>query len=253
VLITGVATERSIAFAIAREAQRAGAEVVLTSFGRVRRMTERAARRLDRPPPVLELDARRAADFPALAAELERRWGAVDGVVHAIAFAPPDALSGEFLRTSEEDAMTTLRTSALSLRTLVHSLASLLGTSRSGSVVALDFDASVAWPGYDSMGVSKAALEAIGRYLARDLGASRIRVNLVSAGPLRTPAAGGCSTFSLLAEGWTRRAPLGWDPEDPTMVAHAVCFLLSDWSRGITGEVLHADGGYHAMGSPLAT
>jgi enoyl-[acyl-carrier protein] reductase I len=248
-LVTGVLTKGSIAYAVAERAQRSGAEIVLTGFGRTRRMTERAASRLPSPPDVLELDVNSAEDFEALVAELERRWGGVDGALHAVAFAPGDALGGRFLQAPPESAEIAFRTSAYSLKAMAEALAPLM--RKGGSLVGLDFDASVAWPVYDWMGVAKAALESVSRYLARDLGPAGIRVNLVSAGPVETPAAGGIPGFDKLAGLWREQAPLGWDTNDPTPVADAVCFLLSDWSRGISGEILHVDGGFHAMGAPL--
>ena len=250
VLVTGVVTRESIAFAVADEAMRAGAEVVLTSFGRARSLTTRAARRLPREVDVLELDVNRPEDFDELRDELGSRWGGVDGAVHAIAFAPADALGGRFLDTPAASATAAFRTSAVSLKELSSALAPLL-TRRAG-IVGLDFDASVAWPSYDWMGVSKAALEAISRYLARDLGARGVRVNLVSAGPLGTVAASGVPGFAELTEAWSKQAPLGWDPADARPVAQAVCFLLSDAAAAITGEIVHVDGGYHAMGAPAA-
>jgi len=246
-LITGVMTRRSIAFAVAERALNGGAEVVLTSFGRARRMTERAAKQLPETPDVLELDVNRPEDFEALTAELRSRWGGLDGALHAIAFAPEDALGGNFMRTPPESAEAAFRTSAFSLKALGEALEPLFDYG-GGSLVGLDFDASVAWPVYDWMGVSKAALEAVGRYLARDLGPQGVRVNLVSAGPIETPAAGGIPGFEQLAGSWGQQAPLGWDAEDPSPVADAVCFLLSDLSRGVSGEILHVDGGFHAMG-----
>jgi enoyl ACP reductase len=249
-LITGVLTPQSIAFAVARTAQDEGADVVLTGFGRGRSVTERSARRLPRPPDVLEMDATDPAQVSAVAEAVEARWGRLDGVLHAIAFAPEDALGGRFLETGWDSAATALRASAYSLKDLAASLAPLLRVE-GGSVVSLDFDASVAWPAYDWMGVSKAALEAITRYLARDLGRDGIRVNCIAAGPLRTVAAKGIRGFDRFPEIWGRRAPLGWDPADPGPVAEAAAFLLSDRSRGITGEILHVDGGYHAMGADL--
>ncbi len=251
-VITGVVTRDSIAFAVAERAQREGAEVVLTSFGRARRLTERAARRLPQPPEVLELDVNEPAHYEALAADLRERWGGVDGVLHAVAFAPEDALAGGFLSAPDESAQIAFRTSAVSLRSLSAALLPLM-EGNGGSVVALDFDASVAWPVYDWMGVAKAALESVGRYLARDLGPRGVRVNLVSAGPLRTVAAGGIPGFDRLAGAWQAQAPLGWANDDPTPVADAVCFLLSNWSRAVTGEILHVDGGFHAMGCALTT
>src|SRR5206468_9675483 len=194
-------------------AQRSGAEVVLTSFGRARRMTERAARQLPEPPDILELDVNETAHFEALAADLRERWGGLDGALHAIAFAPPDALGGNFLRTPAESAEAAFRTSAFSLKAMGEALERLFDGG--GSLVGLDFDASVAWPVYDWMGVSKAALEAVGRYLARDLGPRGTRVNLISAGPVRTVAAGGIPEFGSLVEHWGEGAPLGWDAGDP--------------------------------------
>jgi enoyl ACP reductase len=248
-LITGVLTKGSIAYAVAERAQRSGAEIVLTGFGRTRRMTERAAKRLPEPPDVLELDVNSDEDLAALTEELGSRWDRLDGALHAIAFAPGDALGGHFLDAPRESAEAAFRTSAYSFKALAEALAPLM-RGEGGSLVGMDFDASVAWPVYDWMGVAKAALESVSRYLARDLGSERVRVNLVSAGPIETPAAEGIPGFEKLAGLWGRQAPLGWDTGDPTPVADAVCFLLSDWSRGISGEILHVDGGFHAMGAP---
>jgi enoyl-[acyl-carrier protein] reductase I len=250
-LITGVVTRDSIAFHVARAAQEAGAEIVLTSFSRARRMTERAAKNLPQPVDVLELDVNSADDVEAVRAELERRWGRLDGVLHAVAFAPADALGGNFLNTPPESALLAFQTSAYSLKALTVGLADLF-PEEGASVVGLDFDASVAWPVYDWMGVAKAGLEAVSRYLARDLGPRGVRVNLVSAGPLGTMAARGIPGFEELAGAWERQAPLGWDVEDPGTVAGPVLFLLSSLSRGITGEILHVDGGFHAMGTAPA-
>jgi enoyl-[acyl-carrier protein] reductase I len=244
-LVTGVLTRKSIAFAVAREAQVAGAEVLLTGFGRTRRMTERAAARLPEPPDVVELDVNSESDLAGLAAEVEGRWGGLDGVLHAIAFAPADAIGGRFLETPPESAVEAFRTSAYSYQALARHLAPLMEPG--GSVVGLDFDASVAWPAYDWMGVSKAALEAVNRYLARELGPRGIRANLVSAGPIASPAAGGIPGFDGLSGSWPEVAPLGWDSDDPSPVARAVCFLLSHWSEAITGELIHVDGGAHAV------
>jgi meromycolic acid enoyl-[acyl-carrier-protein] reductase len=247
-LITGVLTRGSIAYSVAERAQEEGAEIVLTGFGRTRRMTERAAARLPDPPDVLELDVNSADDLSALASSLER----VDGVLHAIAFAPGDALGGNFMTAPPESAELAFRTSAYSFKALAEALAPLM-SNEGGSFVGMDFDASVAWPVYDWMGVAKAALESVSRYLARDLGPSGIRVNLVSAGPIETPAAGGIPGFDGLVSMWGDQAPLGWDTKDPVAVADTVLFLLSDLSRRITGEIVHVDGGFHAMGAPLRT
>jgi meromycolic acid enoyl-[acyl-carrier-protein] reductase len=248
-LVTGVLTKGSIAYTVAERAQEQGAEIVLTGFGRTRRMTERAAARLPQPPDVLELDVNNAADFEALVGELRSRWGGIDGALHAIAFAPGDALGGNFMTAPPESAEVAFRTSAYSFKALAEALAPLMDGG--GSLVGMDFDASKAWPIYDWMGVAKAALESVNRYLARDLGEQSVRVNLVSAGPVETPAAQGIPGFETLAGLWEKQAPLGWDTADPAPVADAVLFLLSDLARGITGEILHVDGGFHAMGAPL--
>jgi enoyl-[acyl-carrier protein] reductase I len=249
-LITGVITKESMAFHVAARAQQEGAEVVLTSFGRVRRLTERAAQRLATPVDVLELDVNRPEDLESLAAALDSRWGGVDGVLHAIAFAPEDALGGRFMTTPAASATAAFQTSAFSLKALAAALAPLMPAG--ASIVGLDFDASRAWPVYDWMGVAKAALESVSRYLARDLGSRGIRVNLVSAGPLGTVAARGIPGFEQLAALWQQQAPLGWDTADPAIIAGPVCFLLSELARGISGEILHVDGGFHAVGAAIA-
>jgi enoyl-[acyl-carrier protein] reductase I len=248
-LITGVINRESIAFEVARQAQAAGAEIVLTGFGRAKRMTDRSAAKLDPVPDVLELDVNKPEDIEAVADDLRERWGRVDGILHAIAFAPEDALGGRFLETPPESAATAFQTSAYSLKAL--SVAMLPLMENGGAIVGMDFDGSVAWPVYDWMGVSKAALEAVSRYLARDLGPKGVRVNLISAGPLGTLAARGIPGFEQLAGAWQRQAPLGWDTEDTGPVAGAVLFLLSDLARAVTGEILHVDGGFHAMGTAL--
>ena len=253
-LITGVLTQDSIAYAVAERAQAAGAEVVLTGFGRGLRITERIARRLPSEPPVLELDVNEPAHLEAVAADLDERWGALDGVLHAIAFAPEDALGGGFLTAPAASAELAFRTSAFSLKALAAVLAPLLERAEpSGAIVGLDFDATVAWPVYDWMGVAKAALESINRYLARDLGSAGVRSNLVSAGPIRTMAARSIPGFGDLADRWEQGAPLGWDPRDPSVVADVCLFLLSPLARAVTGEIVHVDGGYHALGAPGAS
>lgn len=250
-LITGVLNPDSIAFAVAREAQRAGAEILLTSFGRVRSLTEKTAKRLPTPVDVLELDVNKPDDIAAVRDELRRRWSTLDGVLHAIAYAPPDALGGKFLETPYESAAQAFQTSAYSFKALVVGLLPLL-EGHHGSAVTLDFDNStMAWPAYDWMGVAKAALESVTRYLARDLGPKKVRVNAISAGFIRTMAAKGIPGSKIFGELFATRAPLGWDPSDATPVAHGVLFLFSDWSRSITGEIIHVDGGFHAMGAQL--
>ena len=249
-LITGVLTPQSIAFASARVAQEQGAEIVLTGFGRAMSLTQKSARRLPSPPDVLELDVNDPTHIEALAGELASRWGRLDGFLHAIAFAPTDALGGNFLDTPWESAATAFQTSAYSLKALAKGLLPLMW-EEGGAIVGLDFDAAFAWPLYDWMGVAKAGLESVARYLARDLGEFSIRTNLVSAGPLRTVAAKGIPGFQDLASIWGIRAPLGWDVTDPDPVARTVAFLLSDWSKGISGEIVHVDGGFHAMGADV--
>jgi len=249
-LITGVLTPQSIAFAAAQAVQEHGGEIVLTNFGRGVRLTEKVARRLPSTPDVLELDVNEPGHIEAVRDELASRWGALDGFLHAIAFAPQDALGGNFLNTGWESVATAVRTSAFSLKELATGMRPLMDAG--GSIVSLDFDATVAWPIYDWMGVAKAGLESVSRYLARDLGPHGIRVNTVSAGPLRTMAGKGIPGFDAITDSWGRRAPLGWDVTDPGPVGATVAFLLSDLSRGITGELIHVDGGFHAMGTDLS-
>jgi enoyl ACP reductase len=250
-LITGVLTDRSIAYFVARRAQEEGAEVILTGFGRGMRITERMAKRLHTEADVLELDVNDPAQLEAVAGELDERWGRLDGILHAIAFVPADALGGRFLHTPSASAVAAFETSAFSLKALAAALLPLLERGESASIVGLDFDASVAWPAYDWAGVSKAALESINRYLARDLGPRGVRSNLVAAGPLQTVAASNIEGFEALSEIWVRQAPLGWDLSDPTPVADACLFLLSPLARAVTGEILHVDGGVHALGAAV--
>ena len=249
-LITGVLTRESIAFHAAAAAQDQGAEILLTSFGRGMGLTEKVARRLPTPVDVLELDVNDPAHLERIATDLGARWGHVDGFLHAIAFAPQDALGGNFLNTEWESVATAVRTSAFSLKALATALLPLM-RERGGAIVSLDFDARFAWPVYDWMGVAKAGLEAVTRYLARDLGPHGIRVNTVSAGPLRTIAGKGIPGFEAMSDTWERRAPLGWDMTDPRPVGDTIAFLLSDLARGISGELVHVDGGYHAMGTDI--
>lgn len=248
-LISGVVNSESIAFAVARQAQLAGAEIALSAFPRDRALTEEAARALPLQVPIYDLDATDPEHYGALEDQLRHDFDGIDGVLHAIAFAPPDALSGELAAARPEGVSLAFQTSAFSL-SLMGDLCRRLAPSSGGSVVALGFDADRAWPVYNWMGVCKAALDATARYMARDLGQQRIRVNVVAAGPLRTRAAGGIPGFDYLLEEWERSAPLAWDPSDPKPVASSVCFLLSDLAAGITGEVLHVDGGFHAVVGP---
>lgn len=250
-LITGVLTPQSIAFGVAQAAQKEGAELVLTSFGRAMSLTERSAKRLSPCPEVLELDVTNPAHFSALTQSLERKWGKVDGALHAIAYAPEDALGGNFLNTPWESVQTAFRVSTFSLKELAVAVAPLMKDG--GSIVTLDFDNQVAWPIYDWMGVCKAGLEATVRYLARDLGPKRIRVNALAAGPLSTIAAKGIPGFKQLEKLWGTQAPLGWGAQDDQShqaVAKSACALLSDFFPSTTGELVHVDGGFHALGAP---
>jgi enoyl ACP reductase len=243
-LITGVLMDSSIAFHVAKLAQEQGAEVVLTSFGRAMPITAAIARRLPSPPPVIELDVTNKEDLDSLAERLGEHVDHLDGVLHSIGFAPQGAF--DFLEATWEDVATALHTSAYSLKALA--VAALPLMSPGGSVVGLTFDAKYAWPLYDWMGVAKAAFESTSRYCARDLGPKGVRVNLVAAGPIRTTAARSVPGFLAFEEVWGNRAPLGWDVDDAVPSAKACVALLSDWFPATTGEIIHVDGGFHAMG-----
>jgi enoyl ACP reductase len=247
-LITGVLTDDSLAFGVAELAQREGARIVLTGAGRGLSLTRRVARKLPDPPDVLELDVTVADHLGAVADDLERRWGGLDGVLHAIGFAPASCLGGGFLDAPWEDVSVALHISTFSLKALTAAMLPLLRAAGGGSVVGLDFDATRAWPSYDWMGVAKAGLESTARYLAKEVGPDKVRVNLVAAGPMRTVAAKSIKGFGAFEEAWQARAPLGWDIGDSSSVAKACAVLLSDWFPMTTGEIIHVDGGYHAMG-----
>ncbi len=245
ILVTGVLTDASIAFHVARIAQQEGATLVLTGFGRLS-LVERIAKRLPDPPPVIELDVTDPDQLGSLAGRVSAHVDGLDGVVHAVGFAPQAALGGNFLRTEWADVAAAVQVSTYSLKALAVAALPLL--TGGGAIVGLDFDASRAWPAYDWMGVAKAGLESCARYLARDLGPHGIRVNLVAAGPLRTMAAKSIPGFSAFEDMWDGRAPLGWDIGDPGPAARACAALLSDWFPATTGEILHVDGGVHAVG-----
>ncbi|MEX0706313.1 MAG: enoyl-ACP reductase FabI [Nitriliruptoraceae bacterium] len=248
-LITGVLDPRSIAFHVAQIAQQQGAELVLSGFGRAKRLTERSAARLSPVPDVVELDVTNPEHIAAVASDLGERWGRLDGILHAVAFAPESCLGGGFLDAPWDDVSKALHVSTYSYAALGRGFADLLEAAGSSSMVGLDFDARVAWPVYDWMGVAKAGLESVNRYLARDLGPKGVRVNLVAAGPLNTMAARSISGFEGFEPIWEARAPLGWDATDPAPVARAVCALMSDWMPAVTGEIIHVDGGVHAVGA----
>ena len=244
-LITGVITDASIAFHVARVAQEQGAQLVLTGYGRLR-LVERVAQRLPRPAPVLELDVQDQQHLDSLAERVREHVDGLDGVLHSIGFAPASCLGGGFLDAPWEDVATALQVSAFSLKSLAMACRPLLG--RGASIVGMDFDNRQAWPAYDWMGVAKSALESTCRYLARDLGPDGIRVNLVAAGPVKTLAAKSIPGFAAFEDAWNGRAPLGWDVTDPEPVARTCCALLSDWLPATTGSMVWADGGFHAVG-----
>ncbi|MDI1291075.1 MAG: enoyl-ACP reductase FabI [bacterium] len=247
ILVTGVLTDQSIAFEVARIAQQEGATVILTSFGRTMGLTKRSSGRLPSPTPIVELDVTNTDDLSALADRVREHVDGLDGVLHSVGFAPEAALGGNFLHTEWADVATAIHVSAYSLKALAMAARPLMSTG--GSIVGLDFDATVAWPKYDWMGVAKAALESTSRYLARDLGPDGIRVNLVAAGPLRTMAAKSIPGFDDFKAVWDARAPLTWDLDNPVPAAKACVALLSDWFPATTGEIVHVDGGVHSQGA----
>jgi len=246
ILVTGVLTDGSIAFHIAKIAQEQGANVLLSSYGRVMSLTTRISGRLPQPAPVIELDVTNQEHLDALAGRVKEHFPHLDGVVHSIGFAPEAALGGNFLNTQWEDVATAVQVSAFSLKSLTMACHPLFKDG--ASVVGLDFDAQVAWPKYDWMGVAKAALESTSRYLARDLGKDNVRVNLIAAGPIKTIAAKSIPGFQEFENVWNQRSPLFWDIEDPVPAAKGAVALLSDWFPKTTGEIIHVDGGLHAMG-----
>jgi enoyl ACP reductase len=250
-LITGVLTDDSIAWHAARVAQEQGAEVVITGFGRGLSLTRRSAKRLPNGADVLELDITDPDHMAAVVEAIDAKWGGLDGALHAIAFAPPDALGGAFLETPPESAATAFLTSAFSYKTLAVGLRPLFNKAGGGALVGLDFDNSTAWPAYDWMGVSKSALQSVSRYLARYLGAEHIRSNLVAAGPLATVAAKSIPGFVQFDGLWEIRAPLGWDTSDAEPVAKMACVLLSDFALATSGEIVHVDGGFHAVAAGI--
>jgi meromycolic acid enoyl-[acyl-carrier-protein] reductase len=250
-IFTGIVNDDSIAFVAAQKALDAGAEVLVTAFPRDRELTEGAAGKLSAEVEVVELDITDEAHLAVLSDRVADKWGGLDGILHAVAFAPQDALAGDFLEVAPDRLDLSFKTSAFSLASLGRVLKEH-APSQGGSLVGLDFDSTGAWPVYNWMGVMKSALESVSRYLARDLGPLGIRSNLVAAGPLNTRAAGGIPDFDQLLDNWEIRSPMSWDPDDPAPVADTISFLLSDLSRAITGEIVHVDGGYHAMAGALA-
>jgi meromycolic acid enoyl-[acyl-carrier-protein] reductase len=254
ILITGVLTDASLAFAVARTAQQEGAEVVLSGAGRGLSLTRRTARKLPAEADVLEIDVTEPGQVASAAATLSEKWDHMDGLLHAIGYAPPECLGGDMFQADWDQVQVALHVSTYSLKALVEAFHPLLAAAGAdggpgASVVGLDFDATVAWPAYAWMGVSKAALESLSRYLARDLGPEKIRVNLVAAGPIKTMAAKSIPGFTGFEDTWTERAPLGWDVFDADVVARACTALFSDLLPMTTGEIIHVDGGVHAVGA----
>lgn len=247
ILITGVLTDASLAYGIASLAEQQGAELILTGAGRGLSLTERTAKKLASKPKVLELDITSAEHIQKVGQEIKKEWGSLDGALHSIAFAPESCLGGKFMEAEWEDVKVAIEVSAYSLKSLANLCVPLMNNG--GSILGMDFDASVAWPVYDWMGVSKAALESTSRYLAKELGDKKIRVNLIAAGPIRTMAAKSIPGFTAFEDAWTERAPLGWDVKDSTPIAKTAIALLSDWFPATTGEIIHVDGGYHAIGA----
>jgi meromycolic acid enoyl-[acyl-carrier-protein] reductase len=251
ILVTGVATPDSIAFATAGAVLEQGGELVLGAFPRDLDAARDLAATLDPSIDVLPLDLCDQSHVDAAIEHIGSTFGTLDGVVHAVAFSPRGALGGDLTETDPTEIELAFRTSAWTLSSTARLLRSV-APATGGSLVGLDFDANdQAWPVYNWMGVCKAALRSAAGYLARDLGAQRIRVNLVAAGPIETRAGRGIPGFEHLLDAWETTSPLPWSAQDASPVADAVCFLLSDLARAITGEVLHVDGGYHAMAAPL--
>lgn len=246
-VITGVLTDASLAYGVAELAQREGADIVLTGAGRALSLTQRTARKLSTPVDVFELDVTNPDHLVSVREAVQAKWGRVDGVLHSIGFAPEACLGDDFMAPTWDDVSVAIHVSAYSLKALADAFVPLMGEG--GSIVGLDFDNRVAWPAYNWMGVAKSALESVSRYLAKELGPKGIRCNLVAAGPVKTIAAKSIPGFKKFEDVWDDRAPLGWDVTDSTAVAKACVALLSDWFPATTGEMVHVDGGYHAVGA----
>ncbi len=247
IVITGVLTDASLAFGVARLARQEGADIVLTGAGRALKLTQRTARKLGDDIDVYELDVTVPDHGVAVREALAEKWGHVDGVVHSIGFAPEACLGDDFLAAQWEDVAIAVHISAYSLKALADAFLPLM--SEGGSFVGFDFDNRQAWPAYNWMGVAKSALQSVSRYLAKEVGPRGIRSNLVAAGPIKTMAAKSIPGFAVFEDAWDGRAPLGWDVNDSEPVARAAIALLSDWFPATTGEIIHVDGGYHAMGA----
>jgi enoyl ACP reductase len=249
ILITGILTDKSIAYASAQVALENGAQVVATGFGKGLRITERAVKRLSDDIQVYEMDIQNPEQVDTTVVNIKENFGSLDGILHAIAFSPTEAMGGNFMNTKVEDALTSFEVSAFSLKTLSQAFSPILNNP--GSIVALDFDNTQAWPGYDWQGVAKSSLQSIVRYLAFYMGKEGIRVNAVASGPLATTAAKNIPGFTDMNDEWDQRAPLGWDSKNAIPVAKVVNFLLSEFSEAVSGEIIHADGGAHSVGGTM--
>jgi enoyl ACP reductase len=249
ILITGILTDKSIAYASAQVALENGAQVVATGFGKGLRITERAVKRLSDDIQVYEMDIQNPEQVDTAVVNIKENFGSLDGILHAIAFSPTEAMGGNFMNTKVEDALTSFEVSAFSLKTLSQGFSPILNNP--GSIVALDFDNTQAWPGYDWQGVAKSSLQSIVRYLAFYMGKEGIRVNAVASGPLATTAAKNIPGFTDMNDEWDQRAPLGWDSKNAIPVAKVVNFLLSEFSEAVSGEIIHADGGAHSVGGTM--
>ena len=246
-LILGVANKRSISWAIAQAVASRGARLALTYQGRFEEHVNELSQGLEQPV-VLPCDVTSDADIASVFAALDERFGGLDFVVHGAAFAPRDELIGSFVNTSREGFRIALDVSAYSLIALARAAVPLMEKRGGGSILALThLGSDRVFPNYNVMGVAKAALEASVRYLAADIGSKNIRVNAVSAGPIKTLAAAGIPGFSNMLKIHPERAPLRRNTEI-SEVGDAAAFLLSDAARGITGEVLFVDAGYHVTG-----
>ena len=249
ILITGILTDKSIAYASAQVALENGAQVVATGFGKGLRITERAVKRLSDDIQVYEMDIQNPEQVDTAVVNIKENFGSLDGILHAIAFSPTEAMGGNFMNTKVEDALTSFEVSAFSLKTLSQGFSPILNNP--GSIVALDFDNTQAWPGYDWQGVAKSSLQSIVRYLAFYMGKEGVRVNAVASGPLATTAAKNIPGFTDMNDEWDQRAPLGWDSKNAIPVAKVVNFLLSEFSEAVSGEIIHADGGAHSVGGTM--
>jgi enoyl-[acyl-carrier protein] reductase I len=247
-LVVGVANKRSIAWAIAQATAQRGAALTITYQGRFEEHVNELGATLPAPPLILPCDVANDGELDAVFARIDEQFGGLDFVVHGAAFAPREELSSPFLNTSREGFRTALDISAYSLIALTRRAAPLMEKKGGGSVVTLTYLGSErVFPNYNVMGVAKAALEATVRYLAADVGPKNIRVNAISAGPIKTLAAAGISGFSSILNVYRDRAPLRRNVE-AAEIGEAGAFLLSDAGRGITGEVLMVDSGFHVTG-----